>query len=134
VWTEEGQSFQSRVLAGTVSYWPAALASPHFVTDAWAGLSNFQHARVLLIERLDGPLTTLLPLMESAAAQQQILVIVTGELSGEILTTLTVNHVQGRFRSLPLVLTLPAAAHPVLLADIAAVLRTKPVLAKALPK
>jgi hypothetical protein len=131
---EEGASFRSRVLIGTVSCWPAALASPQFITDAWAGVANFQHARVLLIERLDMPLGTLLPLLESVANLQQILVLVSGQFSGEILTTLTANAIRNTLRTMPLVLTLPAASHPVLLGDIAAVLRTKVVLAKALPK
>jgi hypothetical protein len=134
IWAEEGQAFHSRALAGTLSYWPAALASPQFISDVWAGLANFQHARVLLVERLEGPITTLYPLIESAMTQQQILVIVTGKITGEMLTMLVVNHLQGRFRCMALVLTLPAASHPVLLSDIAAMLRTKVVLAKALPK
>jgi hypothetical protein len=134
VWAEAGHGFQSRVVAGAMSRWPAALASPHFVTDPWAGVGHFQHARVLLIERLDGPLTTLLPLLESVAALQQILVVVSGPVSGEILTTLTVNNLQGKLRTMALVLTLPESAHPVVLGDIAAVLRTKVVAAKALPK
>lgn len=125
VWVVAGPRFQSRIEAETVSLWPATLAAPQFISDPWSGLGKAENATVLLIERLDGPISSLVPLLESLAQTGKTLVVVTGYIDPDLLATLTVNHVRNVLKSLVLLLTLPRESHPVLLADMASVLRGK---------
>ncbi len=134
VWAEAGESFQSRVHTVTMSRWPAALANPNFVTDPWSGLGTLENAAVLLIDRLEGSPKAMLPLLETIATGSRPLLVVTGFIDPDILATLTVNHLRNTLRSLVLLLSLPGETHPLLLADLAAVLRGKVVERSRLEK
>lgn len=125
VWAEAGASFQSRIHQQTISLWPAGLASPYFAADPWSGLGSLEDASVLLIERLDGPLASVVPFLETVASSSRRLIVVTGFVERELLATFVINHLKNTLQIMVLLLSPPPVTHPVLLADLASVLRGK---------
>jgi hypothetical protein len=130
----EGNTFTSRCLQETVSLWPAALATAHFVNDPWQRQALQQHTRVLVIDAIQIPIKDWIPFLETALETRQPLVVVSGGYADEALATLTVNNTQGVLRCAALRLTPPAESHGLLLQDIARVLRTSVVPATKLAR
>lgn len=72
--------------------------SPYFITDIYKMETVFEDCAILVYDRPITSLKSLVPMLENMVQDGRPLLIVADDVTGDALTGLVVNHVQGRFK------------------------------------